>query len=57
MAKIVEEIVVIKISKLVRDEAKNDEFLPDEFVAGIEAMATEMLSDPSAIIEVIKGDD
>lgn len=54
MAKIVEELVVIKVSKLVRDDAKTDDILPDEFVAGIEAMATEMLNDPAAVVEVVK---
>jgi hypothetical protein len=52
MAKIVEEKVVIKVSKIVRDDANDVSILPEEFVFAVEAMAQEILSDPAAVIEV-----
>lgn len=53
MAKIVEEVVVVKVSKLVRDNDKNSPLLPAEFVPGLEAMAAEILGDAGALIEVM----
>lgn len=53
MARIVEEMIVIKVSKIVRDDTDSSAtILPEEFALGIEAMATEILADPTAIVEV-----
>lgn len=56
MARIVEEMVIVKVSKIVRDEEDISTFVSDEFVAGIEAMASELIQDPKAVVEVIKAD-
>jgi hypothetical protein len=55
MAKVVEEVIVIKVSKLVREDAESAVFISDEFIAGLEAIASDMLDDASAIVEVVKG--
>lgn len=52
MAKIVEEIIVIKISQIVKDDATGAPAASDEFVAAIQAMAEELLADPKALVEV-----
>lgn len=53
MAKIVEEMIVVKVSKLVKDDASTDSLITEDFAAGIEAVATELMQDPAAIVEVI----
>jgi hypothetical protein len=54
MAKIVEEVVVIKVSQLVKDEADAETKLTDEVIAGLEQIASELVGDGS-VVEVIKG--
>jgi hypothetical protein len=53
MAKIVEEVVVLKVSKLVRGTDKSAPILPEDFVASLEAVATEVLGDAGAMVEVM----
>ena len=53
MARIHEEVVVIKLSKLVREAGDVSISLPDGFSDGIEAVASELIADPSIIVEVI----
>jgi hypothetical protein len=53
MAKIVEEVIVVKVSKLTRDNDKTGSILPAEFVPGLEAMASEILGDAAVLIEVL----
>jgi hypothetical protein len=57
MAKIVTETVLITVSKLVRDGTATDSIVSDDFVAGIEAMAQEMVGDSSAVVEVQRVED
>lgn len=57
MAKIHEEILVIRISKLVREGEDKGPLVGNDFVAGIEAMAAEILNDPAAIVEVVRDAD
>lgn len=57
MAKIVTETVLITVSKLVRDGTDNEALVSDDFVAGIEAMAQEMVGDTSAVVEVQRVED
>lgn len=54
MAKILTELVTITVSKLVKDGAQGD-LISDDFIAGIEAMAQEMLEDNSLVVEVERG--
>jgi hypothetical protein len=56
MAKIVSETVLITVSKLVRDGTDTEALVSAEFVAGIEAMAQEMVGDSAAVVEVQKVD-
>lgn len=53
MAKIVEEMIVVKISKLVKDGVSQDSLITEDFIVGIEAVASELMQDPAAIVEVI----
>lgn len=52
MAKIIEEIIVIKVSKLVKDGA-DQHLVPQDTVAALEQVAQELLGD-SVIVEVEK---
>lgn len=56
MAKLVEEIVVLKLSKLVKDNSGNDNVLSDEqkalLLATVPALVDEVLSDSSVIVEL-----
>ena len=53
MAKIIEEVVVLKVSKLVRGNDKSAPILPEDFVANLEAVASEVLADAGAMVEVM----
>jgi hypothetical protein len=57
MAKIVSETVLITVSKLVRDGTDTEALVSDDFVAGIEAMAQEMVGDSAAVVEVQRVED
>lgn len=56
MAKLVEEIVVLKLSKLVRDGSGADNVLSDEqkalLVATIPALVDEVINDSSVVVEL-----
>jgi hypothetical protein len=54
MAKIVEEFVIVKVSKLVRDGA-DSAILPEDFAPTVEALASEVIGDASVIVEVSVG--
>lgn len=56
MARIHEEIVLVKLSKLVRDAGATRLKLPDGFVDGVEAFVGDLIDDPSIIVEVIGPD-
>ena len=53
MAKLNEEMVVIKISKLLRDDEKATAMLDAEMSANLEAVIQE-LAGPDKLVEVIK---
>ncbi|RYD70688.1 MAG: hypothetical protein EOP84_26275 [Verrucomicrobiaceae bacterium] len=58
MAKVVEQMVVIKVSKLVKGDGAGVELITEDFVTAIDAVAGEILNDPSAVVEVFAaGDD
>ena len=53
MAKIVEEVIIIKVSKLVKENASSDEILSDETIASLEAVAQELVG-TGAVVEIEK---
>jgi hypothetical protein len=53
MAKIVEEVVVIKVSQLVKDDADAEIKITDEVIAGLEQIAEALVS--GAVVEILKG--
>ena len=55
MARVVEEIVVVKISRIVRDGNTLPEYVDDELVTGIENILLEGVELPDgAVLEVAK---
>lgn len=56
MAKIVEEIVIVKVSKLVRS-GNESAILDTSFTPTLEALVTEVIADPSVIVEVTSAED
>lgn len=54
MAQVAEAAVVVKVSKLVRDDEVVAEMLSDETISQIEAVIHELVGDNHALIEVIK---
>jgi len=55
MAKIVEETFIIKVSKLVKDDAENASLTGDDFTATVEAVTQEMV-DAKSVVEVFKAE-
>jgi len=53
MAKIVEENIIIKVSKLVKDPAQAVELATADMLTNLEAIAQELIGD-GAIVEVYK---
>jgi hypothetical protein len=53
MAKIVEEVIIIKVSKLVKDGADGSNIISEETMTSLEAVAQELVGD-SAVVEVEK---
>ncbi len=54
MAKIVEEVLVVKFSKIIKDsESDTASLLSDEIQAAIEQVAQELVGD-SIVVEVVK---
>lgn len=53
MAKIVEEVIIIKVSKLVKDSAEGSNIVSDETIASLEAVAQELVGD-GAVVEIEK---
>lgn len=55
MAKIYEEIIAVKLSKLVKDGADAEQLADDDRCAALEELVQELFgSDPSVIVEVSK---
>lgn len=57
MAQLSESMVVIKISKLVKDGESLDELITADTVTNLEAILEELVDDPKAMIEIIKADE
>jgi len=53
MAKIVEDIVVVRFSKLVKNDDKNQEILSGEMQLALEQVAQEIVGE-GVVVEVIK---
>ncbi len=51
MAKIHEEVIVIKVSKLVRDGADAGSVVPEDVTAALQSVAEELLGD-AVVVEV-----
>lgn len=57
MAKIVEDIVIIKFSRIVKDsDSSNNAVINNESLAALEQVAQELVGE-SVIVEVAKHDD
>lgn len=57
MAKIHEELVIIKLSKLVKDTASDADILAnDDIVSSLESVAQELVGS-DVIVEIIKNDN
>lgn len=52
MARITEQLVVIKLSKLVKDAADDENIVDDDMIGQLEAVVQELV--PTAVVEVIK---
>ncbi len=57
MAQLSESVVVVKISKLVKDGETLDAMIDADTVTNLEAVLEELVNDPKAMIEVIKADE
>ncbi len=53
MAKILEEMVVVRFSKIVKDSEKDKKVVNAEIISALEQLAQEVAGD-SVIVEVIK---
>jgi len=57
MAQLNESVVVVKVSKLVKDGEQIDELLDAETLTNVEAVLEELVNDPKAMIEIIVADE
>jgi hypothetical protein len=53
MAKIIEELVIVKLSKLVRDDSDDQNLLDDKTINNIEQVVQEIVGD-GVVIEIVK---
>lgn len=56
MAKIVEEIVVVKVSRLIKDNAVAEKKLTNEVAESLEAIVTELVG-TDCVVEVVAGEE
>ncbi len=54
MAKIVEDIVAIKLSKIAKDDAEASTIITEEIASQLEAVAQELVGD-AVIVELVRG--
>lgn len=54
MAKIIEDVVVIKFSKIVKDGASHESCVTEEIHAALEQVAQELVGD-TVVVEVVQG--
>ncbi len=57
MAQLMESMVVVKISKLVKDGEAVSELIDADTLTNLEAVLEELVNDPKAMIEIIKADE
>ena len=53
MAKIIEELVILKLSKLVRDDSDDQNLLDNKTINNIEQVVQEIVGD-GVVIEIVK---
>lgn len=56
MAKLIETIAVVKISKLVKDNEVTKELFDSDVITNLEAVLEELVGDPTSIIEITMPD-
>jgi hypothetical protein len=54
MAKIVEDMVAIKLSKIAKDDAPSAPIITDEITSQLEAVAQELVGE-AVIVELVRG--
>ena len=54
MAKMIEETVIVTVSKLVKDNTEEQEMLPNDVLAAMEAVVAELIQDDSVLIEITR---
>jgi|TARA_R110000803_G_scaffold163762_1_gene227453 hypothetical protein len=54
MAKIVEDIVAIKLSKIAKDDAEASTIITEEIASQLEAVVQELVGD-AVIVELVRG--
>ena len=54
MAKLVEELMVIKVSQMVKDNAPAEELLPPDAVSSIEQVIVELVNKENVMVEVTR---
>jgi hypothetical protein len=58
MAQIIQSIVVIKVSKLVKDDGDTgSELVTTEILTNLEEVLRELVNDPTALIEITDEND
>jgi hypothetical protein len=53
MAKVVEDVLVLKVSKLVRDDVSEDNIVSEEIQAALEQVAQELVGD-GILVEIVR---
>ena len=56
MAKMIEETVIVTVTKLVTDDATDTTILPSDALAAMGAIVAELVQDDKALIEIRKLD-
>jgi|TARA_R110002051_G_scaffold322761_1_gene414077 hypothetical protein len=54
MAKLVEELMVIKVSQMVKDNTPAEELLPPDAVSSFEQVIIELVNKDNVMVEVTK---
>jgi hypothetical protein len=57
MAQLNESTLIVRISKLLRDDEPMNELVDADTVTNLEAVLEELIGDPKALIEIIKTDE
>jgi hypothetical protein len=54
MAQMSESVLVIKVSRLVRDEEVTAEIFDESTITQLEAVIEELVNDPKSLVEIIR---